>query len=489
MADFDIQALKDRLLVKYPAFASTIVNIGYYEKPVSTLCTDGQNIYYNKDYLNKLSFNEQLFIFAHEICHIRSNHVLRSKGKNHKLWNIATDAVINQLLKEDGLTMPAGVINVEEAINYSAEEYYDKLLKNQSNNSNEENQPNQNDSNSPSEDNTQGNASSSGSESKENQNESNGESKENNSNEENQPNQNVSNSPSENNTQGNASSSGSESKENQNESNGESKENNSNEESNNPSNVDDHSMWSKALENENNNTDSNQSNEESVNEKELFSQNRKEKIENLKKLKEELLKQSMKAGTTTNGEQFCIDDIGVNKSLIDWRIILKKAVNIKLRWDIRNPEVEYGVLVPKINKLAYPRTEILLDTSGTIDEEMLRNFLRECKYILQNSEMWVGCFDTKFYGFQKIKSEKDIENMTFYGRGGTNFDVAVSAFGQRVDNKIIFTDGYAHMPKEKSDIIWIVFGKEKINPPGGKVIYIDNEQLKRLKPSTSSFKK
>ena len=443
MADFDIQALKDRLLVKYPAFASTIVNIGYYEKPVSTLCTDGQNIYYNKDYLNKLSFNEQLFIFAHEICHIRSNHILRSKGKNHKLWNIATDAVINQLLKEDGLTMPAGVINVEEAINYSAEEYYDKLLKNQSNNSNEENQPNQNDSNSTSEDNTQGNASSSGSESKENQNESNGESK----------------------------------------------ENNSNEESNNASNVDDHSMWSKALENENNNTDSDQSNEKSVNEKELFSQNRKEKIENLKKLKEELLKQSMKAGTTTNGEQFYIDDIGVNKSLIDWRIILKKAVNIKLRWDIRNPEVEYGVLVPKINKLAYPRTEILLDTSGSIDEEMLRNFLRECKYILQNSEMWVGCFDTKFYGFQKIKSEKDIENMTFYGRGGTNFDVAVSAFGQRVDNKIIFTDGYADMPKEKSDIIWIVFGEEKINPPGGKVIYIDNEQLKRLKPSTSSFKK
>lgn len=443
MADFDIQALKDRLLVKYPAFASTIVNIGYYEKPVSTLCTDGQNIYYNKDYLNKLSFNEQLFIFAHEICHIRSNHIMRSKDKNQKLWNIATDAVINQLLKEDGLTMPAGVINVEEAINYSAEEYYDKLLKNQSNNSNEENQPNQNDSNSRFEDNVQGNASSSGLENKESQNESDGESK----------------------------------------------ENNSNEESNNPSNVDDHSMWSKALENENNNTDSNQSNEESVNEQELFSQNRKEKIENLKKLKEELLKQSMKAGKEPGETEFTLNDIGINKALIDWRTLLRKAVNIKLKWDTRRPEVEYGVLVPKINKLAYPRTEILLDTSGSIDEEMLRNFLRECKYILQNSEMWVGCFDTKFYGFQKIKSEKDIENMTFYGRGGTNFDVAVSAFGQRVDNKIIFTDGYAYMPKEKSDIIWIVFGEEKINPPGGKVIYIDNEQLKRLKPSTSSFKK
>ena len=443
MADFDIQALKDRLLVKYPAFASTIVNIGYYEKTVSTLCTDGQNIYYNKDFLNKLSFNEQLFVLAHEICHIRSNHIMRSKDKNQKLWNIATDAVINQLLKEDGLTMPAGVINVEEAINYSAEEYYDKLLENQKNNSNERNQSNQNDSKSPSE----------------------------------------------NNAQGNAASSGSENKENPNESDGNSKENSSNEEGNNPSNVDDHSMWSKALENENNKADSNEPNEEIVDEQELFSQNRKEKIENLKKLKEELLKQSMKAGKEPGETEFTLNDIGINKALIDWRTLLRKAVNIKLKWDTRRPEVEYGVLVPKINKLAYPRTEILLDTSGSIDEEMLRNFLRECKYILQNSEMWVGCFDTKFYGFQKIKSEKDIENMTFYGRGGTNFDVAVSAFGQRVDNKIIFTDGYAYMPKEKSDIIWIVFGEEKINPPGGKVIYIDNEQLKRLKPSTSSFKK
>ena len=119
MADFDIQALKDRLLVKYPAFASTIVNIGYYEKPVSTLCTDGQNIYYNKDYLNKLSFNEQLFTFAHEICHIRSNHILRSKGKNHKLWNIATDAVINQLLKIENMTFYGrGGTNFDVAVTY-----------------------------------------------------------------------------------------------------------------------------------------------------------------------------------------------------------------------------------------------------------------------------------------------------------------------------------------------------------------------------------
>ena len=437
MANFDIQTLKDRLLVKYPAFASTIVNANYYEKPIPTLCTDGKDIYYNPDFLNGLSFNEQLFVLAHEICHICSHHIERSKDKNPNLWNIATDAVINMLLKEDGLTMPKNVVNIPDAINYSAEEYYEKLLKEQEqnqaeNNSSGENQP-QSD--------------------KEQSSNSNGENDSNNSKQEKS-------------SQGTS----------------------EDEECNNPSNVDDHSMWPKALEKESKENNSKE-NEETVDEQELFSENRKEKIENLKKLKEDLLKESMQAGSSTNSEQFSLNNIGQNKPLIDWRILLRKSINIKLSWDTRTPEVEYGVLVPKLKRKAYPRTEILLDTSGSIDDEMLKNFLRECKYILQNTEMLVGCFDTKFYGFQKIDSEKDIDSMIFYGRGGTNFEVAVNAFTKRSDNKIIFTDGYADMPKEKVNAIWIVFGKEKINPLGGQVIYVNPKQLTQLHSSNGPIKR
>ena len=70
--------------------------------------------------------------------------------------------------------------------------------------------------------------------------------------------------------------------------------------------------------------------------------------------------------------------------------------------------------------------------------------------------------------------------MEFYGGGGTNFDAAVNAFTRRVENKIIFTDGDADMPSTPIDAIWIVFGGLKINPPGGKVIYIDDKQLDEL---------
>ena len=70
--------------------------------------------------------------------------------------------------------------------------------------------------------------------------------------------------------------------------------------------------------------------------------------------------------------------------------------------------------------------------------------------------------------------------MKVIGGGGTNFDVAVNAFSKRVENKIIFTDGEAPLPKASVNAIWIVFGNTKINPKGGKVIYITSEQLDRL---------
>ena len=64
--------------------------------------------------------------------------------------------------------------------------------------------------------------------------------------------------------------------------------------------------------------------------------------------------------------------------------------------------------------------------------------------------------------------------MQFIGHGGTNFYVAVKAFSSRVENKIIFTDGRGLIPTKTSNIIWILFGNERININCGKVIYMNN---------------
>ena len=420
---YDIEALKRKMLVKYPFFGSVIANVEYKEsKEIGTAGTDGEVIYYNPEFLERLSIPQQTFIFAHEVCHIAFNHILRSEGKNQKIWNIATDAVINQFLKRDGLKIVDGCIDIEDAINYDSEELYEKLLKEQDENE----QSNSDDEQENKQSNGEGN-------------------------------------------QENKQSNG-----------GSEQENKSKQEAIN----DTHSMWSQAvkkLKEQSSNKELKEKQEELENmgEKESFKNNITEKKRKLEELKETISKQAL-SGSSSLGETRIVNNIGYSKPIVDWRYILRESVNYELDWSYRNATVEEGVVRPNLEETLIPETEIVLDTSGSINEELLRNFLRECKNILKFSKLRVGTFDVKFYGFHEIRCMKDIENMKFLGGGGTDFNVAVNAFSRRVDNKIIFTDGYASMPRMKIDAIWIVFGIDKINPNGGKVIYITEEQLYEL---------
>lgn len=215
-------------------------------------------------------------------------------------------------------------------------------------------------------------------------------------------------------------------------------------------------------------------------EKKAFKQNKIDRKKQLEELREVLVQESLGAGNNSSNEYREVSDIGISKPLIDWRRLLREAIKYDIDWSYQNATIEYGVITPHLEEFPRPEAEILLDTSGSISEVLLKNFLRECKNILQNSKVKVGCFDVRFYGFTEIKNVFDIDNMKFIGGGGTNFDVAVNAFSRRVENKIIFTDGEADMPEKAIDAIWVVFGNKNIKPKGGKVIYINELQLRSL---------
>lgn len=189
-------------------------------------------------------------------------------------------------------------------------------------------------------------------------------------------------------------------------------------------------------------------------------------------------KKESKAGNAINREERIVEKIGSGAPLIDWRLILLDSMNYELDWSYRNAILEDGVVRPVLEELPVPETEIVLDTSWSVDEDLLRSFLRECKNILTFSKLKAGCFDTVFYGFHDIRTEEDIDNMPFQGGGGTDFNVAAEAFTLRVDNRIIFTDGQAPEPEKYLNAIWVVYGDEEIKPRGGTVISIKPEQLK-----------
>ena len=60
--------------------------------------TNGLEITLNEDYFQKRSFEEFVAIIAHEIGHIVFKSMTRRGNRNHTLWNIATDFVINNML-------------------------------------------------------------------------------------------------------------------------------------------------------------------------------------------------------------------------------------------------------------------------------------------------------------------------------------------------------------------------------------------------------
>lgn len=455
----DIDSIKRKVLIKYPDFSNIIENlefkVSYDIEEIDTAETDGKILFYNPKFLNKLSDKEKTFLFAHELCHIALDHIYRREGKNKLVWNTATDAVINALLQADGLQMIKGGIDIPEAINYDAEEMYYILMEERERkkqaekdkpkpqysydeqgkklwqDDEEEQDPNY----------------------KEPQKQNNENKEDTKSNEEKQDSQ--------------------DSEEQQSSKDNESQQNSQNNEEQQEFNSHhSHSLWDKAIE-ERKKEQQKQPNEfAKKGEHEFFKQNKIERRRRLQELNKELARQSA-YGTENEHEHQTqgkkLSDIGIATRLIDWRRLLRQAVKYDEEWTRKNARMRNGYFRHRIEEVPIPETEILLDTSKSVSETLLKNFLKECKNILATSKVKVGCFNTKFHGFTELKRVEDIDNMTFPIGGGTNFNVAVDAFSARVPNKIIFTDGEAKMPeKVVRNVTWVVFGEQQIAPKGRK---------------------
>ena len=145
-----------------------------------------------------------------------------------------------------------------------------------------------------------------------------------------------------------------------------------------------------------------------------------------------------------------------------------------------------------------PEVEVILDTSGSISDTLLKGFLKQLVTLfesLNNQEtiIKVGCFGTSFSGFTTIKNKKDIANYKITGGGGTNFEVAATSFtpdpGRRV-TKIVFTDGCLGTPQKTrvENVIWIVFGNQcNFTPIGGRIIRVSEEDYKKIEESGYSL--
>ena len=132
-AEEKLRKARIRIMTQQPFFASLIMLLKPVEdESIITMGTDSKHLFYAPSFIEKLSVEEIIFIYLHEILHCTLGHIWRQRNKNHMLWNVATDYAINDILKNmsinNFLKMPAGVLYHEMFAGMSAEAIYDLLL-------------------------------------------------------------------------------------------------------------------------------------------------------------------------------------------------------------------------------------------------------------------------------------------------------------------------------------------------------------------------
>jgi len=138
---------------------------------------------------------------------------------------------------------------------------------------------------------------------------------------------------------------------------------------------------------------------------------------------------------------------------MDWRDVLRTQLesSIKNDFTFMRPSKRSGeVIFPGMNKDEQLNIAVALDTSGSISQDMLRDFLSEVQGIMdqyQSYKVHIFQFDTDVYGVDEFTSD-DGRSMNEYelkGGGGTDFDVVFNYMEQyniEPDQLVMFTDGY-----------------------------------------------
>ena len=371
----DISNIINGVLFRYPLFGNIIVNLEIKhtsENVPAPAFTDGKAIYYKDEFLTDFDDEEKEFVIAHEIFHIVLSHLFRNIGRDQDLLNYVEDAIINQLLIRDGLKMPEGLVYVEDALDYSVEELYMKLLP-------QINQIKQ--------------------------------------------------------WMG---------------------ENTFHVDLSKISEMLEQMMkdaYAKDLQ-------------------ELMSDNAKMRSELFNDYKTELQfkaeeskSKSLGCGKHALGIEFPAVAVGTAKPLLKWQDILESNLKVPDDSSTCFYEVQMdGIIKKEIrNEEIDSESEIIVDSSGSMDMAKIKVILRECKNILLYSNIKVGFCDTQFYGWHDIRTSNDIDNLQIIGRGGTSFYTMANSFSGDSDNKIVITDGFATFPTNRPDILWVIIGYEK--PP------------------------
>lgn len=186
--------------------------------------------------------------------------------------------------------------------------------------------------------------------------------------------------------------------------------------------------------------------------------------------------------------------LAANKHVVNWKKELRYFINklvlhgqrtTRSRLNRREQtlmanrvsELQDIYLNPGKRKHYTSRLLVAIDTSGSVSDKELSEFVDEMNGLISHVQCDYICFDTQLYGkpvpFTKKAKEVDIK-----GRGGTSFHPVCEYIDEaKYDGLIIMTDGYAPFPpKPKARVLWcLTQSGASVHPPYGKRVVIETK--------------
>ncbi len=199
--------------------------------------------------------------------------------------------------------------------------------------------------------------------------------------------------------------------------------------------------------------------------------------------------QTAGAGNLPAGVKRIIQELTEPK--MNWRELLRMQLESTIKSDYTWMRASrkgwhMDAVMPGMNLDPMIDIAVAIDTSGSIGEAMLRDFLSEIQGIMDSFPAYkihVFCFDTDVHN-PAVYTSDNLDSITEYepgGGGGTDFDAIYNYLkAEEIEPKrlVVFTDGYpfgSWGDEQYTDTVWILHGTTSIVPPWGQFAYYEEE--------------
>ena len=173
----------------------------------------------------------------------------------------------------------------------------------------------------------------------------------------------------------------------------------------------------------------------------------------------------------------------INRPILPWDKLLRKYVNdfIKDDWSWSRPNRRVSdMYLPSLSGESgiLGNINVYIDNSGSVDDKMIANFLKEIKNIhtcMSPRSIQISFFSTRITNSYTVKETWDIHTMDPDSTGGTDItDIVDDINKKKPVVNIVFTDGcFTDLSESiKHPVIWVIFDNPECKMKKGKVIYM-----------------